>query len=182
MNVKTILLIALLAFGCGFTLQAQKIAHANIDLILSLMPETKSMSQSLQTYQNQLAKKLEVKRNYGNSKLQEAEAAAQNNATEAELDVFREELQKLQLEIEKEAAEADQKMESKRMTLMDPITLKLEKAIREVATDSGYDYIINSVDGSGVSIVLYGPEDRDLTKTLMTKLGITIPKEMTDGK
>jgi outer membrane protein len=182
MNIKTILLIIALAFGCAFSMQAQKIAHANIDLILSLMPETKSMAQTLQTYQTQLAKKLEVKRNYGSSKLQEAEAAAQNNATEAELDVFRTELQKLEKEIQTEAADADQKMAKKRMDLMDPITEKLENAIKEVATSSGYDYIINSVDGSGVSIVLYGPEDRDLTKILMTKLGIAIPKEMTDGK
>jgi outer membrane protein len=178
MKLKTVLLSILLAVGFSLSIQAQKLAYANIDLVLSLMPETQSMSQSLTTFQKQLAEKLEVKQKYAQAKYQEAEQAAQNNATDAELDKYRNELVRLDGEIRKEAGEADQKLANKRMEMMDPVTKKLEAALKEVAADGGYDYVFNSVDGSGVSIVLHGPEDRDLTKILLTKLGVAIPAGM----
>ena len=182
MKFKTILLAALMAFGFAFNASAQlKIGHANIELILAYMPETKSMTQTLQTYQTQLGKKLETKQTYAQQKLAEAQQAQQNGASDADLQKYQEELQKLDKEIQEEAAEADQKLTKKRMDLMEPITDKLEKAIKEVANEQSYDYIFNSVDGAGVSIVLHGPEDRDLTKTIMKKLGIEVPADADGG-
>jgi outer membrane protein len=182
MKMKSILLLALMSFAVAFQAQAQgKIGYANIELILSMMPETKQMGTSLQTYQTQLGKKLESKQKYYQQKLQELQLWAQETGVTSEEDpriaTKAEELglQKLQQELQKEAAEADQKLAKRRADLMLPITEKLESTIKEVAETEGYDYIFNSVDSGGVSIVLHGPEDRDLTKVILGKLGIKLP-------
>ena len=72
----------------------------------------------------------------------------------------------------KEAAEADQKLLKKRQELMKPILQRLDENLKYLADGEGYDYILNSVDGNGVTIVLRGPEEHDLTEKLMKKLGI----------
>ena len=59
--------------------------------------------------------------------------------------------------------------------MLDPIIKKLQTEIKALSEAEGYDYVLNTVDGSGVSIILHGPEEHDLTKKLMTRLGIKIP-------
>lgn len=58
---------------------------------------------------------------------------------------------------------------------MEPITNKLDKALKALASEEGYDLILNSVDAGGVSIVLYGPPEHDLTKKMFARLGIPYP-------
>jgi hypothetical protein len=43
-----------------------------------------------------------------------------------------------------------------------------------VAKKKGFDYILNSVDGSGTSIVLWGPEGHDVTRAIVDELGIKL--------
>ncbi len=191
MKLKNIILISIFTLACVFSAFAQsKLGHANIEMVLANMPETKSMQQSLQTYQKQLAKQLESKQLYAQEKYKtyvakvEAYEAAQASKTEAELKAMEDELKametelrKLDEEIKQETAKAEQKLAKKQADLMAPITEKLEAKIKEVATEKGYDYILNMVDGAGVSIVLYGPDERNVTKEIMVKLGIKVPEE-----
>ena len=168
--------------GVAFSAQAQsKIAHANISYVLSRMPEMQSMNQSLETLRTQLGKKLEIKQKYAQEKYQEYLKSIENikPGTEPgpEIKKMEEELTALQKEIQDEAAAADEKLAKKQADLMAPITEKLDNTLKEVAATEGYDYVLNTIDGSGVSIVLFGPEERDLTKKLMTKLNIPIQEE-----
>ena len=84
------------------------------------------------------------------------------------------------MEIEKELQakqqESQQKLVERRQTLMEPIIEKMQTAIKGLAEEAGYDLILNAVDGNGVSIVLHGPEEDDVTKQLMTKLGVKLPE------
>ncbi|MEZ4686428.1 MAG: OmpH family outer membrane protein [Bacteroidia bacterium] len=175
-TILTFLLIAGFAFG-GFS-QQTKIGYANVELILLYMPETQSMNQTLQTYQNQLGKKLQAKQEYAQTKLEEYQAFAQQTPppSEAELEPKQQELIKLDEEIQKETAQAEQKLAEKRQTLMEPIAQKLETGLKELAAEEGYDLILNTVDAGGVSIVLYGPPEHDLTKKMFAKLGIPVPE------
>jgi outer membrane protein len=139
------------------------------------------MNQTLQTYQNQLAKQLQIKEDYARSKLTEYQAYMQEhpNATpesDPQVRSMQEELQKLDNEIRQEAANSEEKLMTKRQKLLEPVIEKLKTAIDKVALAEGYTYIFNSVDGSGVSIILKGPEENDLTKRIMTELGIAIPE------
>jgi Skp family chaperone for outer membrane proteins len=60
--------------------------------------------------------------------------------------------------------------------LLEPVLEKLQKAIKKVAEEKGYTFILNTVDSQALSIVLHGPEDDDITLAVMTALGIEIPE------
>lgn len=181
MKMKNLFLLSIMVLGLTLTSVAQKIGYVNVDLVLLYMPETKTMEQQLQTYRQKLGEQLQKKQEYYQLKLQEGQQKAANGASEEDLKPLGDELQKLQAEIQEEATKADQQLLKKRQDLLSPITEKLGKAIKDVAAAEGYDYILNTVDGSGVSLVLHGPEGNDLTKTIMTKLGIQIPTAGSGG-
>ena len=153
-----------------------RIAYANIEAIISLMPETKTAAQGVDSLGRKLASELDVKESYAKQKYEEAQQAASKGASEPELDKFRKELRDLEEEIRKGSEDADTKMARHKADLMQPVLEKLETTIHEVAKAEGYTFVLNSVDGNGNSIVLYGGEGRDITKKILAKLGIAIPK------
>lgn len=155
-----------------------RIAYADVELILSLMPATADANKAMQQYQEELAAKLRTKEEYAQQKLEEAQSAVANGATDAELDAYRQELAKLESEIRMQAADSDRKMAEKRETLMAPIIDRLGEVLRRIAEERKYDFILNGVDGSGTSIVLYGRDDRDVTATVLEKMGIPVPKQV----
>ncbi len=65
-------------------------------------------------------------------------------------------------------------MLAKRQELLEPVLEKLQAAIDAVAAEQGYTYILNQSTGSGVSVLLHGPEEADITEALMKKLGIEL--------
>ncbi|GJM44434.1 MAG: hypothetical protein DHS20C21_12760 [Gemmatimonadota bacterium] len=154
-----------------------KIAYANVELILALMPETAQANRTMSSFQEGLGKSLRTKEEYAQQKLEEAQQAVAAGAPEAELEAFRTELNRLDAEIRKLAAESDRKMGQKRAELMDPVVERLSEVLRQIATEMGYDMILNAVDGSGTSVVLYGREDRDVTRAALDRLGIEVPDE-----
>ena len=64
----------------------------------------------------------------------------------------------------------------KREELLLPVLEKLQNKIDEVAKSNGFTYILNQTTSTGVSTILFGPEENDITEKLMTALGIQIPK------
>lgn len=185
MRLKTILLTALMVIslaGSTFAQQNIKIGYANIEAILLYMPETKSMNQTIETFRTKLGQDLQNRQAYAQTKLGEYQEKMQTGGypSEADQKAAEDELVKLDQEIQQKAAESDQKLMAKRQDLMAPIVEKVQKQIKSLASDEGYTYILNTVDGSGVSIVLHGPEGDDLTEKLLNRLGIQLPKQ--DGK
>ena len=176
MNAKYLLIKTLLILGIFTQVQAQKIGHANIELILAYMPETKAMQEQVSTFEAKLGEKLKIKEDYARTKLGEYQEKAQAGADAASLQPLEQELTKLQQEIQQERATASQQAMGKRQELMAPITNKVGAAIKKIASDNGFTYILNTTDGSGMSIVLHGPDENDMTKAIMEELGIKIPE------
>lgn len=153
-----------------------RIGFANLELILALIPETKEVNQQLGALQQELARGLETKKNYAQQKLTEAqEAAASGVASEERLMEYETELRRLEEEIRTAAAEAEQKILAKRQELMVPVSEKLQTTIQKVAEADGYAFVLNSVDGSGTSIVLFGREEQDVTRRILEELGVETP-------
>lgn len=177
MKFKNVLILLLLISISTFANAQMKIGYVNIELVLAYLPETKTMNQELQTYQQKLGEKLSVKQQYAQTKVEEYQTIAQTDSpdAQAELKTLEQELIKLEEEIKKAASEADQNLMKKRQELLEPILKKMESNLKSLADEQSYDYILNTVDGNGVSIVLHGPEEHDLTQVLMKKLGIEIP-------
>jgi outer membrane protein len=180
MNLRTLFTACVLMLGLSVTGLAQgtgdKIAFVNLEGVMSLMPEYNAMLKSVQTYEKKQAERLQVKQNYLEGKIQEYVDTKQNGATEAQLASLQEALQKLDAEIKDAAKEADAKIARKRVELLTPITERLKQSIDEIAKEKGYNYVLNSVDGTQTSILLNVSDDHDLTKDLLDKMGIDYPK------
>lgn len=176
---KTLLTMAmLLALTASSATAQDRIAYANLDLVLAMMPESQVVSQQLDEYRKTLEGELMAKQAQLQQKYTEAqEAAAAGVASEEKLEGYRNELHALDLEIQRQAAEADQKLLVRRSELLEPVIEKLQTTIEGVAKRDGFTHVLNSLDGSGTSVVLWGLEERDITKSLMTELGIEVPED-----
>lgn len=178
-KLSTLLLALVLTFG-AFQASAQtKIGYTNVEFILAKMPETKDINQQLQVYQQKLQDRLSIKEQYAQSKLQEYQEMKQTNQLNSEMDQAKiQELMGLEEEIKQEAQKAERQLMAKEGELLKPVVKKLQDAIDEVAAEKGYTYILNQTMGAGVSTILYGPEEHDITIAVMKKLGI--PTENVD--
>lgn len=154
-----------------------KIGYTNIELVMAYMPEAKSVQASLETYQKKLGEKLKVKEDYATQKLGEyQELLEANRLSPTDKETREKELMKLDQELQKEAGEAEFNLMAKRQELLEPVLKKLQDAIDGVAEERGYTYILNQTTSAGVSTILYGPEEDDITEDIMRKLGIAIPE------
>jgi outer membrane protein len=179
--MRYVVLALLLLALPGVAPAQDRIAVANVELILALMPETQAAEDSLTALQKSLADRLETKERYAKEKLQEAQEAVGRGAPEDSLATYRTELNRLETEIRQQARDADRKMEEKRDALMGPIVDRLGTILDELAEEDGYDFILNTVDGSGTSIVLHTRPDRDVTQKVLTRMGIEVPKGTTSS-
>lgn len=159
-----------------------RIAFANVELILAMMPETAEVNRALGQYQKELAAKLRTKEEYAQQKLEEAQEAVARGAADTELQKYREDLARLEDEIRAQAEDSDRKMGARRDALMEPVVAKLSGVFRDIALEEKYDFILNNVDGSGTSIVLFGREDRDVTKAVLDHMGIKLPQAEETGE
>jgi outer membrane protein len=166
-HLKTLLLVAIFTIGLGGVANAQKIAHINTDKLLAEMPETKALKAELEklrtTYRNDIEgmfKKLEAK-----VKKYEAEGKSQTQ----EVNVKR--AQEVQLDRQK-IAQAEQTMNQEmakryqEKTL--PILKKAEDAIKAVASEKGFIYVMDASPGKG--LIVYDKGD-DIFAAVKAKLG-----------
>ncbi len=179
MKLKNMMLAALLVFMTSFAAQAQvKIGYTNLEVVLGNMPEAKTMEKELERYQTSLAAKIKVKDDYVKAKYQEyLDVRERPNGfpTPALQEAAEKELLRLDEEVQKLAQDADYDIQAKRQALLEPVLAKLQKAIDEVAVAGAYTYILNQTTSAGVSTILYGPDEADITKQLFTKLGLKYP-------
>ena len=180
MKLKTMMLAAMLVLISSLTAQAQvKIGYTNLEVVLANMPEAKTMEQQLQVFQEKLAAKIKVKDDYVKQKYQEYLDMRERNAfaTPAIQEAAEKELLRLDEEVQKLAQDADYDIMAKRQALLEPLLAKLQTAIDGVAVAGGYTYILNQTTSAGVSTILYGPDEADITKLLFTKLGLKYPEQ-----
>ena len=160
------------------SVSAQKIGYVNLEAVLSLMPEMQNVNQSLETFSKELEGKLKIKQDYAATKYQEflqvTQAAVIDTVRATNLQA---ELQKLQAEIQQDAASSEQELLAKRQVEMQPVITKLQEEVDKLAEAKGYNLILNAMDGSGVSIVLYAPDEHNLTKALLDQMDIELPEE-----
>ncbi len=156
--------------------QNLKIGYANIELILTYMPESHAMNKALRAYQNKLAESLRAKENYIKDKYNTYQETYQANQNDPQLRNMEQEINRLQSEYDKASQDSENKLLTKREELLQPILDKLDGVLGQIQKEGGYDYILNSVDGNGVSIILKGPVEHDLTRRILKKLGIDVPE------
>jgi outer membrane protein len=183
--MRKFVLLAVVGFGF-LAAQAQtqtttptKVGYADVEYILSQMPEAKQADTELKSTQTMLKNQIEAKAQDFQKKMADYNAnlntmidAVRQN-TERELTQMQDNLQKLQ-------QDAQKTIENKQTQLMAPIYDKVGKAIKEVAKENGFTFILSSQIG-GLDVVLYGDEKMDVSDIVLKKMGVA-PVVKTDPK
>ncbi len=176
MKKLTIAVLGFMFLGCSLFSQI-KIGYTNVELILAYMPESKAVSQQIATLEEKLMQQGEAKRKYFQTKYDELlELDEKNQLAPDQKELAMKELEKLQKELQDFASTSEEKLMAKREELLVPVLEKLQSSIDATAKENGYTYILNQTNSSGVSTILYGPEENDITELIFKKLGIQIPE------
>lgn len=166
-----VLLIAFLAFAANDAV-AQKIGHINSGYLLSLMPETIAAEKELVAFKDQKEKQLENKVKAFDAKIEalrkeiptlspvQAEAKQKKLAEEEQL-------------LYKDRAVGEQEILKKRETLLQPIFDKANAAIKAVATENGFQFIL---DSGNFNMMLFAEESTDILPLVKAKLGLPADK------
>ncbi|GAB3749652.1 OmpH/Skp family outer membrane protein [Spirosoma pomorum] len=192
-NLVIAFAVALLAGGLNAQAQAPtaapaaaaagslKLGYTNIDYVLAQTPEAKDIQNQLTIQRTQSEN--EMKRM--SKELEDKYEAYQKGAAQMS-DVIRndreKELQGLQTRLQEFGRTAEQSLQTKYQSLVNPVVQKIQKAIDAVAKDEGYQYVFNLDAGSNtIPILLVAPEDNNITESVLKKLGIDPTKVQAPG-
>jgi len=141
------------------------------------VPDSKQIESELKTYKDQLDKQLEIKVKEFREKYDSYEKGA-SMMTEVIRADKEKELQDLKGQIEAFQKNAESSLQEKQQKLMKPVLEKIQKAIDEVAAENGFTYILSSDGAMGqVPIILYGPDNLNISDLVLKKMGVTPPSE-----
>lgn len=175
-NVFRIILVALLA-GVATQVDAQtasqKIGYTNVDYILSQMPETRVIETEIKTKEAQYQTLIQQKQ----KELQDKAANYQKNVATMS-DVIRADMEKqlqgLQTNLQEFQQNAVQELQGKQQQLLAPVLEKIDKAIKEVAKENGYTFVLSTDISRELSpVLLYTTEEYNITDLVFKKMGVT---------
>ena len=163
-TLKNAALIALVSGTFSFA-SAQKMAHIDLDSLVSMMPETKTAKDVAQAYWKDLEKTVISMDNEFQTKYNDY---LTNQATMSELvrKTKEDELQSLQRRIEDFKQQAQQDYQRKSAELTAPIMDKAKKGIEAVSKEGGYKYVLDPSTGN----VLYADPAEDVLTAVKKKL------------
>lgn len=170
-----IVAISLLSFG---SLDAQKIAHVNLDSLINVMPETKNAKEAAQNYLKDLEKSVAAMSSEYEGKLQAYQAEV-DKMSDLVRKTKEEELMSIQRRIEDFRMQAQQDYQKKSTELSAPIYEKAKKAIEVVAKEGGFKYVLDTTPGA--SAVLYSEPSDDIFALVKKKLDTMPPANVPSG-
>lgn len=166
MKQLSVLFSAVALFIASSAVKAQKVAHLDVNAVLSLMPEKKKADEKLEAFSKAKGAEIEkqaqawqaevAKYQQGAAKLTEA----QRKAKEDELTKKQQNIQGMQQAAQKDLAEKSEAEYA-------PIEKKFQEAVNKVAKANGWDYILDG--NSSLFIYKAGP---DATAAVKKELGL----------
>jgi outer membrane protein len=173
--MKKLLKVALVAvcivFAGNLAKAQSKVGHINLDQLVQLMPEVKTIQAQLETYNKQFQDTYTAMTGEYQSKGQayEAQRSTMTDAVRLNKEA---ELSDLQKRIQAFQTDAQQKVQVKTTELSKPLFDKVRAAISQVAKEKGYGYVINSSNAQGGDVLLVSPPGDDLMADVKAKLGV----------
>ena len=162
------IIVGVLILVSSFAANAQKIAHINLDSLISLMPESKAAQASLQEYSKQLEDQVTTMQNELKTKYDDYQAHSKDwpevvrAAKEKEMNEMQQRMQDFQ-----QQAQTD--YQKKQAEVAKPVYEKAKKAIEAVAKENTYKYVFDT----STNLVLYSEPSDDIIALVIKKLGIT---------
>jgi outer membrane protein len=153
-----------------FSLNAQKVGYINSQEILTSLPEVKQANSDIDVMKGMFQKKGEEMVKELQIKYQDLQQK-QAGGTLAPIEIEKQAaaLKAEEAKVGEFEQSSQQKIMEKSEELLKPIQDRVNKAIKDVATENGFLYIFDS----GMGVVLYADPAADATKLVKAKLGIT---------
>ncbi|MBN8695849.1 MAG: OmpH family outer membrane protein [Bacteroidetes bacterium] len=173
-NIAKLVVVSVVVLMSSFTANAQKVAHIDLDSLISIMPESKTAQQAVQDYAKQLEQQVVAMQTELQTKYEEYQKTSADMAPiikqnkEKELNDLNQRIQDFQ-----QQAQVD--YQNKSAELSKPVYEKAKKAIDQVAKENGYKYVLDTSTG----LVLYNEPADDIIGLVVKKLGITVPATTT---
>jgi outer membrane protein len=154
----------------SLSISAQKVAYINSQEILGSLTEVKQANSDIEVMKGMFQKKGEEMVKDLQMKYQDLQQK-QAGGTLAPVEIEKQAaaLKAEEAKVGEFEQSSQQKIMEKSEELLKPIQDKVNKAIKDVATENGFLYIFDS----GMGVVLYADPAADATKLVKTKLGIT---------
>ena len=160
---------ALLAMGKPAYAQT-KMAYMSIEQMVSIMPEAARIDTMLQKYQadslNQTLNTIVAEYQYKDSILTKTDTT---KTPKSVLNQLRTDVNVLAYQIQNWQSLAGQAYQAKQDQLLAPIYNKVGTALRTVAKEKGYAYVLNK------DVFLVAPDGDDLLPAVAAKLGVKVP-------
>jgi len=166
-NIFKITVVGFALIVSSFTANAQKIAHVNLDSLISIMPESKVAQQAVQDYAKQLEQQVTAMQTELQTKYQDYQTNSANMAEVVKASKEKE-LNDLNQRILDFQQQAQTDYQKKSAELSKPVYEKAKKAIDAVAKENGYKYVLDTSTG----IVIYSEPTEDIIALVIKKLGI----------
>jgi outer membrane protein len=152
----------------------QKIGHADWEYIFSKMPEYKRIENEVKTFEAQLQNQLKSKGQEFEAKLKAYKELSATTPEAVKKDK-ESELTYLQENIQKFQQDAQASLQKKQTDLIDPVFVRVGKAIEAVAVENGFSYIINPQMLGGGDVLLFTDEQYNVSNLVLKKLGVDTP-------
>jgi len=168
--MKKLLLGAVMALGMMSASAQVKIGYINTDELMSIMPEAAKINTDLNEYQTTLQQQgLALQKEADTKRDQYFKDSATFSNSKKE--IVREELMKLYVRLQNYEQEMQEKAQKYAQDKIAPVRVKALDAIKAVAKERGYTYVIDEASSS----LLVMPPGDDLLSAVKTKLGIKDP-------
>ena len=163
----------LLMSATTFATAQSKVAHIDVQKLMSEMPEMKAAQAQLKklehTYSADIQASLKELQTKANAYQTEANGLSESQlkSREAEFQKKAEELQGMEANIQQARQSAGEELQKKQQELMGPILEKAQNAIQKVAKTQGFQYVLDATPGAGVLVA----DGKDLLADVKKELG-----------
>ena len=165
-QLKTLAIAIVLFIGTQVSAQT-KVAHIDVQALMTTMPEMKTAQDQMKKIQETYDKDYKNMVTEYQTKLQKYEQEAPT-AGDALNDTRSKEMQDMGSRIQQFEQTAKKELGQKELDLIKPIMEKAQKAIQKVAKAKGVNYVLDATTGSGV---LFAEGGIDLLADVKKELG-----------
>ena len=150
---------------------AEKVGYANMQYIVSQLPDMKAIDTEMKSTQTQLRNQIQARSQQVQKQYSDFNADAGTMADTVRVR-RQQELEQAMSDLERMQQDAQMTLQNKQKLYMAPIYLKVNKAISDVAKENGYSIILTDKVGN-FDFLLYRSGPSDISNLVLKKLGVT---------
>ncbi|ETN95054.1 periplasmic chaperone for outer membrane proteins Skp [Zhouia amylolytica] len=165
-HLKSFLVAIALIGAVSFANAQSKVAHINVQQLMSEMPEFKAAQAELKKLEDNYKADLTSSYTELQNKIKQYSGEVKTK-TEQENAARQQEVQGLQANIAKAEQVAQQELQKKQMELYEPLLKKANDAIQKVAKAQGFEYVFDASPGTGIILA----DGKDLLPEVKKELG-----------